>query len=645
MLRKFANARIELSRHLVLPILFLSLLSVPWFLGGRDPFGLVVIAGLSTLLFLSWLILSRDRALKLDWQPRLIIVPALVLIGWSLVSLIWTVSRYQTTLWLVGLMAASVVFVVARDVFRDARARAFYAKLLVLTSVAVSLIGLVMYVFGNYDRATSILFWPNPFATYLLSVLPIALGLALRKTTDRPNGWHAVSVLTIGMLVLTFSRAAWLVALIILVLAYWLSREKYRFVIVVSSIVLAGVALAIALSGTRSLLGANTVNVAGRLAEATTSQSVTDRLDYWREGTRMFADRPLLGWGAGSYSEVHPSYQQGAITATNNPHSSLVQAMVELGVVGFAAFLVFVAGVLLTFWRARREPRGYLTTAARLGFLALGLHSLVDLVSNYPTLMILGAILLALSLPYQKSAHAFRLRNRRIILTSAAVVAALLYLLSYSYQSYLARIDQDYIDVIASFDAREALGRYDEITARSFVQPDTLSGAAMAYIEAFDQQGKAGDKALLEKAARLATEATRQEPKDARHWYALAIASERLGKTSEALQAYQQAIALDPYNNPQYQISYARLLNQEGFTRGARDVLREITQEYTDSVIANRNQVRIKDRLAIAWTLQAELNVTLGDKQTAVEDVRRALELNRRYQPAIELEKKLQTLP
>lgn len=643
MLRKFARQRIELSRQLVLPLLFLSLLSVPWFLGGRDPFGLVVIAAVSLLLFASWLVLSRDRALRLSLRPKLALVPASILVFWSLLSWFWSVSRYESTLWLITLTAAAVVFVVSRDVFRVARARVFYAKLFVLSSVVVSLIGLAMYVFGDYDRATSVFFWPNPFATYLLMVFPVALALGMRSEQDRPNGWHWASVLTLGMLMLTFSRAAWIVGLLLIGLIIWLAQERRRCAIIIATITLGAFGMAVAASSTRSLLERPTVNVTNRLAESAGSSSVTDRVTFWREGTQMFADRPLVGWGAGAYREVHPAYQESPITATNNPHSSLVQAMVELGVVGFVAAIIMFAGMMIVLWKDRKADRGYVTRAAQLALIGFGLHSLVDLVSNYPTLLILGAIFMALALPLSERAHEFRLRNRVVMALSLVVVGLLGYGVWFSYQSYLAKVDQQYIDAVTPFDTEQTLVLYEALTERSFVEPDTLSRSALFLVDIYDSQQTSPNRNLLDRAARLATEATRREPQDARHWYALANASERQGKTSEALQAYRKAVELDRYNNPQYQISYARLLNQEGFTREAREVIRQVTREYTAAVIANRNFIRIGDRLAIAWTLQAELENILGDQSAAREAVRRAIELNPSYQPAIDLEKLLTT--
>jgi O-antigen ligase len=621
-------------------VLFLSLLITPWFVGGRDPFGLVVQAGLSLLLLVSWVLLSRDRALAVSWQPRWVLIPAAALVGLALVSPIWSVSRFESMVFLITLLSAAAVFVVSRDVFRSLRARNFLVKIFLLIAAVVSAIGIGMFVIGDYDRATSLFFWPNPLATFLLAALPFGLDLSIRHTQERPSGWVYLSLLVGTAFGLTYSRAAWLICLLVVGLVIWRAQDRRRAIIVSVSVILASVALVLALSSARTLLDKPTVSVTQRLAESGQSQSVSDRFDYWREGSAMFAERPILGWGAGTYKEVHPAFQRSAVTAGNNPHSLPVQVLVELGAVGFVLLLVMMAGFVSYLYEERVSRRSSTVWSARIALVAMILHSFLDLVTNYPTLILLLAVLLAMALPMSRDHREFRLKDRRALLGLVLAGLVMVFATWFAYWLYLSRIDQAYIDVVVPFDTDEASAGYDTMIASPVVSPDTLSSAALFWVDVYDSQ-TVPNQSLVEKASRIATEATRREPQDARHWYALGNASERLGKTSEALSAYRQAVDLDPYNNPQYQVSYARLLAQEGFTREALEVLSRITYEYTDAVIANRNFVRIADRVAIALTLQAKLQLETGDEIGAVGSVARARLLSPRYQPAIDLESSL----
>ncbi len=621
----------------MLPVLFLSLLMVPWFIGGRDPFGLVVQSGLSLLLLVSWMLLSRDRALAISLRPRWVMVPGLVLVVTAFISLLWSVSQFESILALATIMSASIVFVVARDVFRNARARGFLVKIFLLVAVVVSVIGLGMYLVGDYERATSLFFWPNPFATYLLAALPFSLDLAIRHSEGRPSVWVYVSLLLGVAFFVTYSRAAWLIALVLVGLLWWHSEQRKRAAVILAGVAVASVALGLAATSARTYLEKPVVAVASRLSDSAQSQSVADRFDFWREGTAMFAERPVFGWGVGTYKEVHPGFQRSAITATNNPHSLPVQILVELGAVGFVAFLVMVAASIGYFWKEHTLKRSPVIWASRIALIVVALHSFVDLVTNYPTLIIIFLVLAALAVPIPKEHGEFRLKDRRAMTGFGLAALVMLFATWFTYQLYLSRVDQAYIDVVAPYDMQEAGERYEALLQTAVVPPDTLSQAALFWVDMYDAEETPLPK-YAERAARLATEATRRESRDARHWYALGNASERLGKTSEALAAYRKAVELDPFNNPQYQISYAQLLAQEGFTQEALEVLGVITQEYSDEVIANRSFVSIADRVAIALTLQAQLQLESGDQAAAAQSLARARLLSPKYEPAQELE-------
>ncbi len=625
----------------MLPVLFLSLLMVPWFIGGRDPFGLVVQSGLSLLLLVSWVLLSRDRALAISLRPRWVMVPGLVLVVTAFISLLWSVSQFESILALATIMSASIVFVVARDVFRNARARGFLVKIFLLVAVVVSVIGLGMYLVGDYERATSLFFWPNPFATYLLAALPFSLDLAIRHSEDRPSVWVYVSLLLGTAFFVTYSRAAWLIALVLVGLLWWRSEQRKRAAVILAGVAVASVTLGLAATSARTYLEKPVVAVASRLSDSAQSQSVADRIDFWREGTAMFAERPVLGWGVGTYKEVHPGFQRSAVTATNNPHSLPVQILVELGAVGFVAFLVMVAASIGYFWKEHTLKRSPVIWASRIALIVVALHSFVDLATNYPTLIIIFLVLAALAVPIPKEHGEFRLKDRRAMTGFGLAALVMLFATWFTYQLYLSRVDQAYIDVVAPYDMQEAGERYEALLQTAVVPPDTLSQAALFWVDMYDAEETPLPK-YAERAARLATEATRRESRDARHWYALGNASERLGKTSEALAAYRKAVELDPFNNPQYQISYAQLLAQEGFTQEALEVLGVITQEYSDEVIANRSFVSIADRVAIALTLQAQLQLESGDQAAAAQSLARARLLSPKYQPAQELETQIQ---
>ena len=107
------------------------------------------------------------------------------------------------------------------------------------------------------------------------------------------------------------------------------------------------------------------------------------RLTIDRDALKMFAQKPLLGWGLGVFPEIYPQFSS---LSTNLPvgaaHNDYLQLLVEMGALGFAAVLWF----LLTLFRSalrklKHWPPGTntaVTLAAVLGITGILVHSLVD---------------------------------------------------------------------------------------------------------------------------------------------------------------------------------------------------------------------------------------------------------------------------
>jgi O-antigen ligase len=107
------------------------------------------------------------------------------------------------------------------------------------------------------------------------------------------------------------------------------------------------------------------------------------RLAIDRDALKMFAQKPVLGWGLGVFPEIFPQFSS---FSSNLPvgmaHDDYLQVLVEMGALGFAAVLWF----LLTLYRSalpklNRWPPDIntaVTLAAMLGVAGILVHSFVD---------------------------------------------------------------------------------------------------------------------------------------------------------------------------------------------------------------------------------------------------------------------------
>ena len=91
-------------------------------------------------------------------------------------------------------------------------------------------------------------------------------------------------------------------------------------------------------------------------------ETASFRLEVWKSGLRMFAARPLLGWGTGQFSAEYPPFRSEAefryshkhinegFKELEDAHSSWVQTAVETGLPGILSLLLVVY-IAVRLWR------------------------------------------------------------------------------------------------------------------------------------------------------------------------------------------------------------------------------------------------------------------------------------------------------
>jgi O-antigen ligase len=265
------------------------------------------------------------------------------------------------------------------------------------------------------------------------------------------------------------------------------------------------------------------------------------RYDLWRIAFDEFKGSPLRGVGVGNYDTEYYRERRNPQPAPQ-PHSIEMQLLGELGVVGLAALLLLVAGVVWGLVRAAREPlerdRWVVVGAAGI-FLAWLAHTSVDWLHNILGLtgiaLVAAGVLLAVRRPDEERAA---LRPRRVSVAVIGVVALLALLAAsegrrWAGEYYLARsgseLNRD--DDAALRDAGRALD----------LNPDSLPAhyaAARAYA-ALDR---------YELARTTLLHAAAQEPSDYVPWVLLGDLAVRHGRLAQARLAYRRATVRSPYD-------------------------------------------------------------------------------------------------
>lgn len=126
------------------------------------------------------------------------------------------------------------------------------------------------------------------------------------------------------------------------------------------------------------------------VANITSDDSNLERINRWKSALRMTAERPLSGWGPGTYQFRYAPYQYSydkTSISTNfgtggNAHSEFLGALVETGVPGAAIFIllvVFAVGAGLQAWDTIRDrERRYLALALLCGLLSYVIHGALN---------------------------------------------------------------------------------------------------------------------------------------------------------------------------------------------------------------------------------------------------------------------------
>jgi len=159
--------------------------------------------------------------------------------------------------------------------------------------------------------------------------------------------WILALIFTAG-LVFSYTRAAWVsVFLALLLLFTILLKIKFRTVVLlIAMFVIALIPFKddflMSLEKNRQDSSAKLSEHVKSISNISTDASNLERLNRWSCAIRMYQERPILGWGPGTYQHLYAPYQvasQKTIISTNsgdlgNAHSEYIGPLAESGIPG-----------------------------------------------------------------------------------------------------------------------------------------------------------------------------------------------------------------------------------------------------------------------------------------------------------------------
>ena len=126
------------------------------------------------------------------------------------------------------------------------------------------------------------------------------------------------------------------------------------------------------------------------------------RITMLEDSLRMVRQRPLLGWGFGTFPVVYPSFRSFYTNlAVNAAHNDFVEVTVETGLLGFALMVAFIYLLYRNGLRRvqhwRHDPRASTALAALVGCTGLLVHSFSDFNLQVPANAALFFVLAAVA--------------------------------------------------------------------------------------------------------------------------------------------------------------------------------------------------------------------------------------------------------
>ena len=232
---------------------------------------------------------------------------------------------------------------------------------------------------------------PGPFSNYIVSVLPMAMGVALFWPKDNKFDiflnkiGYWLTILTLLILPATKARTAWIAAIVGVVFVLWqydplksLFKKIFTNLISKLTIILGGILL---------------LSITGYYLYQFKQQSASGRIFTWEITSEIIADKPLLGSGYNSFQVTHNDYQAAYFErkGDNIPETKLadntsfafnefLQVTSELGIIGLLLF----SGIFLCLFIRQKKKLGNDVNHIRSFVVASIIAILVCSLSSYP---------------------------------------------------------------------------------------------------------------------------------------------------------------------------------------------------------------------------------------------------------------------
>lgn len=323
-----------------------------------------------------------------------------VLIATTITSQMPLVSIKQVIarLWFIVPYYLVMIFVLKNDIRREVF---YWVYLLPLTGVAIYT--LYIHSTHGFSKTTSVwVMYPffkehTSWGAVLAMYYPVSAYFAFRKGDWglKTIAWLVFLVMTLAV-IFSYTRAAWLslgaafgVWLVIKLRIKWYTLSAGALAVMLVSASNWGLIMDRFEKNT-TVSSENLGEHISSISNVSTDASNLERINRWASALRMWQERPVMGWGPGTYMFLYAPYQkpwQKTIISTNagnrgNAHSEYIGPMAESGILGLLSVLLLIGVIIYSgltlYWAMPSGNNRELVLMAVLGLITYFVHGTLN---------------------------------------------------------------------------------------------------------------------------------------------------------------------------------------------------------------------------------------------------------------------------
>lgn len=339
------------------------------------------------------------------WHP--IFLSILFLLGWLLIATISsTIPVVSIKYFVLRIFYFLVLFYLPFTLFVDQQLSFTkfigYYSLGFLTVVGITLTK--QWQYGLFDKfvahGTCNPFYTDhtSYAAVIAMLIPVSLAMtAVQKSIFKRIILTIFSAILMVALILSYTRAAWLSLMVAFgVWLVWLAKIRFRYLTIIGFL-LAGLVyssyndMMVWLNQHKTASSGDLSKHVSSIANIRTDESNVERLNRWTSAIRMSTERPLLGWGPGTYMFQYAPFQASYLKTREssnlgqkgNAHSEYLGLLADAGIPAALAFLLIIVlalykGFALAIALTAKSKERILLVGVLIGWITYMVHGIMN---------------------------------------------------------------------------------------------------------------------------------------------------------------------------------------------------------------------------------------------------------------------------